>query len=464
MAPSEPSPKATRIGRYDLLFELATGGMGTVHLARQRGDAGFERIVAVKRVHAHLAKDPEVYGMVSDEARFASLLRHVHLVPLLDVVDAGGELVLVLEYVEGASLASLLRALGAKAAPEEAVAPPAVASRIVLDALRGLAAAHAARDVDGAPLGLVHRDVSPQNLLVGVDGTTRLIDFGIARAEGRLTLTKTGVIKGKVAYMAPERLEEAPSDHRADLFSAAAVLFELVRGQRVSGAGDEAQQMARVLLGEVDLGGLDAVAPRLVPVLRRGLARRPADRFPDAEAFAAALREAQPPAEPEAVRALVEQLVGAELTRRRERIAEALAALAEDELDAAPSGPVRAPVAQPTAQPGSARPSRRFVTVAVLALAAGALGLVGWYGASRPSSAGAVTFSPPISSAPASAAEPAEPAANSSADLPAPTAPLAAAPAPSAAPRAAPVGARPGAAGRPAPADSDLRKSPYGSP
>ncbi|MBL8739478.1 MAG: protein kinase, partial [Myxococcales bacterium] len=151
------SSRSERIGEYELLFELASGGMATIIVARQAGDAGFERLVALKRIHKHLISDPEVFAMASDEARFAALVRHPNVVPVIGVLDAKGELVLVQEYVEGASAASL-----AKRAKERGLAMPiAVASRIVCDALLGLHAAHEAKDLRGEPLELVHRDVSP---------------------------------------------------------------------------------------------------------------------------------------------------------------------------------------------------------------------------------------------------------------------------------------------------------------
>ncbi len=449
--------------------------MGRVFAARQVGDAGFERIVALKRVHAHLVSDPEVYAMASDEARLSALLHHPNVVPVIDVVDAKGELVLVMEYVEGVSLAALLRARESKGVAGDLAQPPlalGLASRIVLDALRGLSAAHGARDLAGEPLELVHRDVSPQNLLVGSDGTTRLIDFGIARAEGRLALTKTGVIKGKVVYMAPERLEEAEVDRRADLFSVGAVLYELVAGRWAFGAGDDAAQMSRILLGEIDFDPIRARCAELVPVVERALARSPRERFDDAREFAEALARAIPPATHEEVRDALLATKGAELAARRERLSRAVAEhLAEgaDEADlGAPAGAETDDAAialAPRAPPVERRPSRFRLAFGVGALV---LNAAGWYVMTR--GGGGSTAPAEVAAAPspqpsASSAPSASPSAvadvvdvvASSRGAPS-SAPVASASAPAAitTPRAGGL--------EPSPYGAGLRKSPYKRP
>jgi eukaryotic-like serine/threonine-protein kinase len=316
---------AGRLGDYEVLFELAKGGMATVHLARQSGDAGFERLVAIKRVHAHLVSDPEVFAMASDEARVAALVRHPNVVAVTGVFDTRGELVLVQEYVEGFSLARLLRAL----AKVERRLPRAVAAHIALDLARGLAATHGARDLRGEPLGIVHRDVSPENVLVGTDGTARLIDFGIARSERRMTATRTGILKGKLAYMAPEQIAEEEVDPRADLYAAGVVLFEMLTGSRAFTASDDAGLMAKILGGTV---GLEKVPEEWRALVERALARRPADRFADASELARAIREVGPIAGEEEVSALVTELFSAELDVLRERIASTIARV-EDPVD-----------------------------------------------------------------------------------------------------------------------------------
>jgi eukaryotic-like serine/threonine-protein kinase len=185
------------LDRYVLHDEIASGGMGAVHLARLRGARGFARTVAIKRLHPHVARDPDVLAMFLDEAHLAARVRHPNVVATLDVVAQGDEVFLVMEYVEGESLSRLQKT------PE---IPLAIASAIVCDMLHGLHAAHEAVSERGEPLQIVHRDVSPQNILVGLDGATRVVDFGIAKAASRLQTTRDGVIKGKLRYMAPEQI------------------------------------------------------------------------------------------------------------------------------------------------------------------------------------------------------------------------------------------------------------------
>ena len=191
------------VGRYVLFDAIAAGGMASIHLGRLRGAAGFNKTVAIKRLHTHLLADREFVTSFIDEARLASRIQHPNVVPMLDVLEADGELLLVMEYVHGLSFARVFRTLAAagKRAP---VAVVTVA--IVADALHGLHAAHEATDERGEPLHIIHRDVSPQNMLVGADGGARILDFGIAKARGRLGGTASGVLKGKLGYMAPEQL------------------------------------------------------------------------------------------------------------------------------------------------------------------------------------------------------------------------------------------------------------------
>jgi serine/threonine protein kinase len=365
-----------RFGRYELLFEIGSGGMARVYLARQSGDSGFERLVAVKRVHDHLVGDPDIYSMVSDEARIAALLSHPNVVSVVDVVDRKGELLLVLDYVEGFSLSKLFRNYGK-------ALPPALASRIVVDALMGLHAAHEARDLLGERLEVVHRDVSPQNLLVGTDGVTRVIDFGIARARGNATLTQTGVVKGKVAYMAPERLEEKAVDRRSDLFAMGAVLNELLRGESAKADRDEARDIARALLATFDPRDVEAIAPKLAPVLERALARSPSDRYANAEEMCRAVAIAEPPAPPSEIAAWVASLEEEAIAERRSKVRAAVHAVAVAETDPAepegheapilPSGSVQAsepdrPEARAIAS-GASSPSRRPLPWIVLGVA-----------------------------------------------------------------------------------------------
>jgi eukaryotic-like serine/threonine-protein kinase len=194
-----------RVGRYALFDALASGGMATVYLGRLTGAAGFSRTVAVKRLHPNFAKEADFVGMLVDEARLAGRIRHPNVVPTLDVVQLPDELMLVMEYVHGEALSKLLRNVAAA----KAQIPLPIASSIMIGSLHGLHAAHEATDERGAPLEIIHRDVSPQNILVGVDGNPRILDFGVARATGRIQATGDGKLKGKLAYMAPEQLRGA---------------------------------------------------------------------------------------------------------------------------------------------------------------------------------------------------------------------------------------------------------------
>ncbi len=221
------------VGRYVIGETFASGGMGTVHLGRILGAGGFSRIVAVKRLYPWLARDGEFRQMLLDEARCVSRIRHPNVVPTLDVVEADKDLYVVMEYVHGVSLAHLLKHC------EKAPIPVSVAAGILEGVLSGLHAAHEARGEDGSPLGVVHRDVSPQNILVGADGIARLIDFGIAKAATRLQVTDPGVVKGKIGYMAPEQLVRGLVTRHADVYSCGVVLWEALANRRLGDAHGE---------------------------------------------------------------------------------------------------------------------------------------------------------------------------------------------------------------------------------
>ena len=276
-----------RVGRYEALRPIASGGMATVYLGRAEGARGFERQVAIKAMHPHLADDPEFVTMFLDEARMAANIRHPNVVPTLDVAEEGGQLFLIMEYIEGFSLHAMKRALK----KQNGSVPLPIALRIALDMLAGLHAAHELTSSDGAPMKLVHRDVSPQNVLVGVDGVSRIMDFGIARAEIRITATQGSQVKGKTAYMAPEQIRAQPIDRRCDVYAAGIVTWELITGERLFRADNEASLMQMVLDGvtrppsEINR----AVTPEIDAACMRALALWPAERCATAADFAEAL-------------------------------------------------------------------------------------------------------------------------------------------------------------------------------
>jgi serine/threonine protein kinase len=237
------------LDRFELIAELASGGMATVYLARLSGVAGFQRLVAIKKLHPHLAKEPDFIQMFLDEARLAARLHHPHVVPILEIGEGDDGYFLVMEYIEGDTLARLL----ARSAQTGKRIPPKAAIRMVLDLLDGLHAAHELRDDEDKPLNIVHRDVSPQNVLCGVDGSVRLTDFGVARAASRLTTTRTGQLKGKLSYMAPEQARGKPIDRRADLFAAGIVLWESLAMRRLFKGSGEAETLDRVLYDPIPM-------------------------------------------------------------------------------------------------------------------------------------------------------------------------------------------------------------------
>jgi eukaryotic-like serine/threonine-protein kinase len=307
-------------GRYALYGEIASGGMATVHIGRLMGTAGFSRTVAIKRLLPQLARDPDFVSMFMDEARLVARIRHPNVVPTLDVLAADGQLLLVMEYVHGESLARLLRALRT----EGKRIPPRIASSIVSGLLHGLHAAHEATDEAGAPLGIVHRDVSPQNVLVGTDGVARVLDFGIAKAAGRAQTTREGNVKGKFAYMAPEQMSGAPVSRMTDVYAAAVVLWETLTAERLFEGDSEAQLALRVMKGVTRPPSAIAagVPPALDTVTMRGLAKDAAQRYASAREMALALESAMPVASSMEVGAWVESVAGPALSLRARAVSE----------------------------------------------------------------------------------------------------------------------------------------------
>ena len=233
-------------GRYLLQYEIASGGMASVYLARSLGAAGFERPIAIKRIHPHLAKKPVFVDMFLDEARLNARIAHPNVCSVFDFGEADGSYFMAMEYLVGQPLS---RVLGAVATRHELLSSPrwhALASRILADACQGLHAAHELCDDHGYPLHVVHRDFTPHNVFVTYDGAVKVFDFGVARAEGRLHQTETGMLKGKLAYMSPEQLARAPIDRRLDVWAAGVCLWELLTLRRLFGRRSELETVQAI--------------------------------------------------------------------------------------------------------------------------------------------------------------------------------------------------------------------------
>lgn len=281
-------PMAGRqLGRYEILTQLASGGMASVYVARAQGVAGFERLVAIKVLHPHLAYEQEFISMFLDEARLAARIRHMNVVPTLDVSDSPGDgYFLVMEYIEGNHLGALL----GRAAKKGERLPQPFVCRVLVDALQGLAAAHRLTDENGTHLQLVHRDVSPHNILVGTDGIARLTDFGVAKADVRMASTRAGQFKGKLSYMAPEQAASNETDQRSDLFSVGVILWESLTGRRLFKGDSNAATLNRLLHDEiVPPSKLWADLARYDDIVMKALSRDPNQRFQSADELAEAL-------------------------------------------------------------------------------------------------------------------------------------------------------------------------------
>lgn len=344
-------------GRYAVFDEIASGGMASVFLACRLGPGDTPRVVAVKKLFEQFAKQPEFVTMFLDEAHLATRIRHPNVVATYEFLRVPDSLAIVMEFVLGTSLEVLSR-IGRDRAQ---VAPLGVTAAILRDALAGLHAAHEGQSDSGAALGLVHRDVSPHNILVGKDGAARVIDFGIAKAAGRLQVTEAGIMKGKFAYMAPEQIRAGQVDRRTDVYAAGVVLWEALTGQSLFEGPSEAENFGKRAEGTAFVPSPTsinrALPPALDDVLRRALAFEPGDRFATARDMAEALTSAVEPAPPADVTTWVEELAGSRLReleakRTGVEVAYASGALAGH----APPSAVSRPHENPAAAPSTPEP------------------------------------------------------------------------------------------------------------
>ena len=399
-----------QVGRYVLFGEIASGGMAAVHFGLLNGPVGFRRTVAIKRLHEAFSRDPAFVSQFLDEARLAARIRHPNVVQTLDVVTASGELLVVMEYMDGETLADLRRLRD-----ERGISFPIdVAVGIIAGALHGLDAAHGAKDENGLPLNIVHRDVSPQNIILGRDGVPRVLDFGVAKAAARFRSTRGEVMKGKLRYMAPEQVAAAGVDRRTDVFAAGIVLWETLTGKTLFEVADggAAAVINRVVNSPIPRPSVHRpdVAPELDAVVMRALQRVPEDRYQTALEFAEALEDVVRVPTARTLGRWVVAVAGKMLDRRAERVAEIEACAGQVDLEtmseemfsslsaqivrrSVPPGPndrtvadtpigthraTAAEVTPVTAAPGSQmRRSRRWlVALALLLLAAS--GVVAW--------------------------------------------------------------------------------------
>jgi serine/threonine-protein kinase len=325
VTPARTSSTPERIGRYEVLLPIARGGMATVYLARSRGAGGFERDVAVKLTHAHLADSPELAADLLEEAKLTVQIRHANVASVIDAGEDPQGLFLVMEYIEGDTLAGLMR----HASAAGTALAPRIGLRVLCDALVGLHAAHELRGPDGAPVGIVHRDFSPQNILVGLDGVGRLADFGVAKALTRDGHTRVGTVKGKIAYMAPEQARALPLDRRADVWAGGVMAWEILAGRRLFATDNDVATLLRIVSETPPplTAVWPAAPPALVAAVASALLPDAALRCPTAaqlsRALTVACRDAgMPLADAAEVADVVQHLAGARLAERRARVAE----------------------------------------------------------------------------------------------------------------------------------------------
>lgn len=389
MAGAAVVPK--RVGRFDILMPIASGGMAVVYLARARGAGGFERDVALKLTHPHLRETEEFARQLVEEAKLTARIRHPNVVGVLDVGEDPLGVFLVLEYVEGTTLAGLKRSAAKLATP----LPLRVGARVVIDALLGLHAAHELRGDDGEPLGLVHRDFSPQNILVGMDGKSKLTDFGVAKAASRLGHTATGTVKGKTHYMSPEQARGQKLDRRCDVWAAGVILWELIARQRLYPEDNDAAVILRLVSQSPPrLRSLHPDIPRaLDDAVASALTIDPLERCPTAEILASeiaiALEDFGGVASHEEVAAFVGRAVGEQIQKRRKAAQRKLeertsAAATPHDLtaeDAPATGSTRTVLASDASVIERAHAPRRTSTWRWLGLAAAMLAAVsmGWW-------------------------------------------------------------------------------------
>lgn len=325
--------KGTRLGGYELIMRIGRGGMASVWIARERVSPNTSRLVAIKAMLPDLASEPEFVSMFLDEVRLVSAIRHPNVVDVYEVGEQNGVMWMAMEWIEGESLHGIFTE-----ASKRQIIPIEIAVRVIADAAAGLHAAHELRDEQGRVLNVVHRDVSPQNVLISTSGAVKLVDFGVAKAIDRISeKTRTGHLKGKFGYMSPEQVRGRSIDRRSDVFSLGVVLYELTTGRRLFRGRHDVHTLQ--LVASADIPSPSSLDPNYPTVLEgivmRALERRVERRHPTAAALEEDLREflsAERVLVPSSgVAGLLKRVVGPRITQRRTALNQALAVLERSE-------------------------------------------------------------------------------------------------------------------------------------
>jgi serine/threonine-protein kinase len=327
---TEDLKQGTRLGDNELVLRIGRGGMATVWVARERSaDPKEDRLVAVKAMLNELADEPEFVRMFIDEVRLVRSIRHPNVVDVYEVGETDGIMWMSMEWVEGEALHAVIAEAGKRRA-----IPPDIAVRIIADVASGLHAAHEARDSSGRLLGVVHRDVSPHNILIGRSGVVKLVDFGVAKAIGRMSeSTRVGQLKGKFGYMSPEQALGRSVDRRSDVFSLGIVLFELTTSRRLFRGETDVETLKLVVSGQIPTpSSIDPTYPReLERIVLRALERDPKRRYAtaaDLELDLTAYLKAERVVVAQAgIAGLLKRVVGSRVEQRRKAIRAALRAL-----------------------------------------------------------------------------------------------------------------------------------------
>lgn len=308
------------VGRFEMHEEIASGGFASVHLGRTRGAGGFSKLVAIKRLHSQFAQNDDVRTMFLDEARVVARVQHTNVVPTLDFIEEDGELFMVMEYVEGVTLGYVFQ----KLKKQKRKIPLNITLRIMTGTLEGLHAAHEATDEEGNAMGIIHRDVSPDNILIGIDGHARLLDFGVAKALKRYSTTRDGAVKGKMFYITPEQVAGKELDHRTDIFSASVVLWQCLTGRRLFDGDNLGELALKISQQEIPPPSSinKALSDDIDAVVLKGLERDPDQRWPDAEQMAEALQAATRIATPGAVARWVKSQAKDKLAKRAKLVSQ----------------------------------------------------------------------------------------------------------------------------------------------